>query len=154
MNDDTSPERPPAGSDANLAATDPVAEPEDFGGAASPDASLVARIDRSTVADQVDPLVSNAASGTRTTPVPDREETSVTAPLVEGSEAAPRSGRVDAAAATFGPDADRRRIGAAAAGAPPTSVGGALEPPPGEDVAGSRSATLGGDEGASAGGSE
>jgi hypothetical protein len=120
--------------------SDPIHEPNDFGGAAAPDASLAARIDRSTAADRIDPLASGTPVDPTTTPVPDRQETGPESPLVEGRESAPRSGRVDAAGATFGPDADRVRIGQAAAGGPPSSVGGALEPPPGEGEPGSLSA--------------
>jgi hypothetical protein len=117
---------------------DPVHDPQDFGGAASPEASLAARIDRSTAAGEVDREAGGSAADPITTPVPDRQETGVEAPLVEGHETAPRSGRVDAAGADYGSDPYRDRIGAAASGrAPAGSIGGALEPPPGEDVPGS-----------------
>jgi hypothetical protein len=102
-------------------------------GASSPDASLAARIDRTTAADRFDPLSPGDAADPVTTPVPDRQETGPEQALVEGPEASPRTGRVDAAGGTFGPDADRNRIGAAASGeAPAGSVDGALEPPPEE----------------------
>jgi hypothetical protein len=108
---------------------DPNADDDDFGGAASPDASLAARIDRSSAADTVDPLAGGSAADPLTTPVPAREETG-SPDLHEGPEAAPRTGRVDAAGATFGPDADRTRIGGAASGQTPTeSVGGAMGTP-------------------------
>jgi hypothetical protein len=126
---------------------DPVHDPDDFGGASSPEPSLEARIDRSTAADRHDALAGGAAADPLTTPVPDRQETGVEAPLVEGSEAAPRSGRVDAAGADYGPDPHRDRIGAAASGGAPTeSVGGALEPPPRGDVAGSTTEEAGGEQ--------
>jgi hypothetical protein len=118
---------------------DPVHEPDDFGGAASPGPSLVARIDRSVAADTVDVEAGGSPSDPLTTPIPDRQETGRGFPLVEGSESAPRTGRVDAAGADYGSDPNRDRIGQAAAGGPPISVGGALEPPSGEDVPGSTS---------------
>lgn len=116
---------------------DPIHEPGEFGGAASPEPSLTARIDRSTAADEADAEAGGAAADPTTTPVPDRQETGREAPLVEGSESAARSGRVDAAGADYGPDPRRDRIGRAAAGGPVGSVGGALGPPPDEDVPGS-----------------
>jgi hypothetical protein len=125
---------------------DPVHDPDDFGGASSPEPSLETRMHRSTAADRRDALAGGAAADPLTTPVPDRQETGIEAPLVEGSEAAPRSGRVDAAGAGYGSDPHRDRIGAAASGEAPTgSVGGALEPPPGEDVPGSTTEESSGD---------
>ncbi|HET7026635.1 MAG TPA: hypothetical protein VFI28_02975 [Candidatus Limnocylindrales bacterium] len=125
---------------------DPVHDADDFGGASSPEPSLVARIDRGTVADRHDTLAGGTAADPLTTPVPDRQETGVEAPLVEGSESAPRSGRADAAGADYGSDPHRDRIGAAASGgAPAGSVDGALEPPPGEDVPGSTTEEFGGE---------
>jgi hypothetical protein len=111
---------------------DPVHDPDDFGGAASPDASLAARIDRSSAADAIDPLSAGTVADPATTPVPDRQETGPESPLVEGSESSARTGRVDAAGADYGSDPNRDRIGRAASGGVPTSVGGSLEPPPGE----------------------
>jgi hypothetical protein len=119
---------------------DPIHGSDEFGGAASPEPSLAARIDRSTAGDEVDPLDGGSASDPVTTPVPDRQETGREQPLVEGPETAPRTGRVDAAGADYGPDPNRTRIGEAAEGGVPTSVGGALEPPPGEDVPSSTTA--------------
>jgi len=111
------------------------------GGASGPEPSLAARIDRSTAADAVDREAGGSAADPVTTPVPDRQETGAEAPLAEGPEAAPRSGRVDAAGADYGSDPNRERIGAAAADAAPAgSVGGALEAPPDEDVPGSTTA--------------
>jgi hypothetical protein len=116
--------------------TDPIADQDDFGGAASPDASLAARIDRSSAADSIDPLAGGSPADPLTTPVPAREETGSPA-LHEGPAAAPRTGRVDAAGATFGPDADRNRIGGAASGETPTeSVGGAMGTPDAETRSG------------------
>lgn len=116
---------------------DPVHDSDEFGGAASPEPSLVARIDRSAAAGAADPEAGGAPADPVTTPVPDRQETGREAPLVEGPETAPRTGRVDAAGADYGPDADRDRVGRAASGGPAGSVGGALEPPLDEDAPGS-----------------
>ena len=125
---------------------DPVHDADDFGGASSPEPSLVARIDRATAADRHNALAGGTAADPLTTPVPDRQETAVEAPLVEGPESAPRSGRVDAAGADYGSDPHRDRIGAAASGsAPAGSVGGALEPPPGEVAPGSMTKESGGE---------
>ncbi|HEU4671699.1 MAG TPA: hypothetical protein VFS32_02255 [Candidatus Limnocylindrales bacterium] len=115
---------------------DPLRHPAEFRGAASPEPSLAARMDRSTAADAVDAAAGGSAADPVTTPVPDRQETGREAPLVEGPETAPRTGRVDAAGADYGPDADRDRVGRAASGGPTGSIGGALERPPGEDLPG------------------
>jgi hypothetical protein len=101
----------------------------DDAGASEPSPSLAARIDRSAVEGrELEELGTVPASAT--TPVTDRQNTGSESRLAEGDETAPRDGRVDAAGATFGPDPERQRIGATAAGGTPTeSVGAALGTP-------------------------
>ncbi len=103
---------------------------DDGSGADAPTASLAARIARNDP-ERREALRDRASRGPAdppTTPIPDRQDTGAGRGLTEGSETAPRSGRVDAAGATYGPDRERRRIGTTAAGEAPTeSVGGAMD---------------------------
>jgi hypothetical protein len=98
--------------------------PDDTG-ASAPEASLVAREARASIGD---PGIGDL--GAVTTPGPDEDPG---LRLEEGSARAPRSGRVDAAGATLGPEAGEH--GSFAAGEGISSVGGAQGDTPGSGVA-------------------
>ncbi len=115
MNDDT--ERPATVADGDTDAC-----------AASPEPSLAVRLDKSATGAPPTNL-GRPAGSPRTEPIPDDQETGLTERMREGAETAPRSGRVDAPGATYGPDPDRRRIERAPEGGLPGSRGAQMDTP-------------------------
>ncbi|MFL5755829.1 MAG: hypothetical protein ACJ77N_05970 [Chloroflexota bacterium] len=105
---------------------------EGAGGADAPDASLVARIANSTTPQP--PRGGGNPGDLAGSAVPSHEQSGAVDTLGEGDESAARSGRVDAGAATFGPDPGRDRVAGGALGGPPHSVGGGMDTPSDADT--------------------
>jgi hypothetical protein len=90
-------------------------------GASAPEPSLVARVSRST--EEI------PAAGRLGEQAPPDEEAGSQDAAREGDPRAPRTGRVDAAAATFGPDPERDRMTDAANGTAIDTEGATADAP-------------------------